>query len=485
MPATQVAGIAFMAFVRGVDRSQSSLFPVSLDELVPAEHVCRVIEAFVERLSMAGLGFGKAQPKATGRPPYDPADLLKLYLYGYLHQLRSSRRLERECQRNVEVMWLLNRLAPDHKTIAQFRRDNGAALKRAGAHFVRFCQAMGLVRGEWVAIDGSKFQAVASGKAVLRADELRAQQARLEQRIDGYLQALDAADASDGEAGVDTAAVRQALALLADEQAALAALADGLAEAGRSHRVLTEPEARCMKGHGPAYNVQTAVDGAHALIVAHAVTAEASDNRCLQPMAEAARDALQVDALDVLADAGYSNGAQATALEAQGIMPHVPANRAVNNHGDGRLFDRSAFAFDADADAFTCPAGQPLTRKQLSRKDAAVIYQASPAACAGCALKPGCTQGERRFVSRHLHEQALARMQARATPEAMRRRRCTVEHPFASLKYRIFEKPRFLLRGIAGAASEMAIATLSWNIKRAMNVLGTAALQRALAASRA
>jgi transposase len=470
-----------MAFVRGEDRNQSTLFPLSLDELVPAEHLCRVIEAFVRCLPLAELGFGKARPKGTGRPPYDPADLLKLYLYGYLHQVRSSRRLERECQRNVEVMWLLNRLAPDHKTIAQFRRDNGVALKRAGAHFVRFCQGVGLVRGDWVAIDGSKFRAVASDKAVVRPDELRQQQARLEQRMNQYLQTLDTTDAGESDVAVDTAAVRQALAVLQEEHAAVIALAGALQQAGDSHRVTTEPESRWMKGQGPGYNVQTAVDGAHALIVAHAVTAEATDNRSLQPMGEAARDALQVATLDVLADAGYSNGEQAAALEAQAIVPHVPANRAINNQGGGGQFDRRAFAYDAAQDTFRCPAGHTLTRKQWLREKHSVVYQARKADCGPCPLKPQCTQGKRRLVTRHLHEDALARMEARATPEAMKRRRCTVEHPFASLKYRIFEQPRFLLRGLSGAGTEMAIATLVWNLKRAMKVLGAGGLQARLA----
>lgn len=473
-----------MAFVRGQDRSQSTLFPVTLDELVPDDHVCRVVDAFVARLPLATLGFAKARPKATGRPPYDPADLLKLYLYGYLHQVRSSRRLERECQRNVEVMWLLDRLAPDHKTIAQFRRDHGAAIRRAGAQFVGFCQGVGVVRGEWVAIDGSKFQAVASRKAVVHRDDLRRRQQQLEQKMGEYLSTLEAQDADESCApAVETAAVRHALSVRQDEHAAAVAMAAALTASGRTHVVATEPQARCMKGHGPAYNVQTAVDGAHGLIVAHAVTDEAADNRCLQPMAEAAGDALQVATLDVLADAGYSNGAQAAALEAQGIAPHVPANRAVNSHGGGGLFDRTAFVHDPTTDTLRCPAGAVLTRKQVDRRDQTVVYQARADDCGACPLKTQCTQRARRLVTRHLHEDSLQRMHARATPEAMRRRRCTVEYPFAGLKYRVFEQPRFLLRGLAGAGTEMAIAILAWNMKRAMQVLGTGALRRQLVAA--
>lgn len=377
-------------------------------------------------------------------------------------------------------MWLLGRLAPDHKTVAQFRKDNGDALKRAGAAFVRFCQGAGLVRGDWVAVDGSKFQAVASAKAVVWKKDLARRQSALEQQIAAYLQSLDSADGVESEAP-SGAEVRQALALLQDEQRAVQAMQAALGDA--SHRVDSEQESRSMPGHGPGYNVQTAVDGAHALIVAHDVVNDAADNRQLQPMGEAARDALQIEHLDVLADAGYSNGVQAEALEAQGIQPHVPANRAINNQGDGQLFDRSRFTYDADTDTYRCPAGQMLVRKQRMKTEASVVYAASPAACGDCTFKARCTTGARRYVRRHEHEEALQRMDDRATPEAMRRRRCTVEHPFAGLKYRIFGHPRFLMRGLAGARAEMAIATLVWNLKRAMNVLGEAELRRRLAAA--
>ena len=236
-----------------------------------------------------------------------------------------------------------------------------------------------------------------------------------------------------------------------------------------------------MKGHGPAYNVQTVVDAEHALIVTHEVTTDATDNTSLQPMAEAARDALERPTLNVVADAGYSNGAQAEALEAQGIIAHVPANRAVNNQGDGSLFDRRGFSYDEATDTMRCPAGQTLRRKQLHRKDRMVIYAAEIGACGTCVLKARCTTSPRRLVTRHLHEAALQRMHARATPELMRLRRCVVEHPFAGLKYRIFEKPRFLLRGRWGAGTEMSLATLVWNLKRAMAVLGSVDLAERLA----
>lgn len=470
-----------MRYVSGQDRDQTALFPLSLEELVPADHPCRVIEAFVGRLDLAELGFSHAKLGRTGRPPHDPADLLKLYLYGYLNQVRSSRRLERECQRNVELMWLMRRLAPDHKTIANFRRHNGAALQRAGAGLVRFCQQAGLIRGQWVAIDGSKFQAVASSKAVVRAADVEGRQAKLEQRIAEYLTQLDAADDQEGDPQIDRSKVEQAVQQLRERRDALVEHGKELAAKKLTHLVATERDARVMKGVGPGYNLQTAVDGGSAMIVAHSLVNEASDNRQLQPMAEAAAEALQAKTLDVLADAGYSNGAQTAALEAQGMHAHVPANRSMNNQGDGNLLDPTAFAYDASTDTLTCPAGKTLQRKQLHRKDQAVIYQAREQDCQACPLKPTCTKAKRRLVSRHLHEDALQRMHQRATPDAMRRRRCTVEHPFAGLKYRIFGHPRLLMRGLAGAATEMAIATTVWNLKRAMAMLGAGELSRKLA----
>jgi transposase len=462
-----------MGYVRGEAKGQATLFPVSLDELVPAEHLCRVIEAFVAQLDLGILGFSKAEPAATGRPGYDPADLLKLYLYGYLHQVRSSRRLEQECRRNVEVMWLLGRLVPDHKTIAEFRRYEGRALRETCASFVRLLRAAGVVRAEWVAIDGSKFQAVASPNAVLWEEDVAAERGRLEQQASEYLTMLDAADAAEASEVPSREAVRAALGLLEQQHAQLAV--------GRARG---EPEARLLRGQrGPSYNVQAAVDAAHGVIVAHAVTDEASDNRSLQPMAEAARAAVDATTLNVVADAGYSNGAQAEALEAQGIMPHVPANRSANTQGGGTLFDRSAFEYDAHGDRYRCPGGAFLERKQRQARKHRTLYIARASDCGACVLRPRCTAGEQRYLTRHWHDEALLRMQARATPERMRLRSATAERPFAELKHRIFEKPRFLLRGRWGAGTEMTIAVLAYNLKQALRALGCRGLMESLAAA--
>ncbi len=435
-----------MGYIRGEGRSQGTLFPVVLDDLVPADHVCRVIDAFVCGLAMSELGFERAEAAETDRPGYDPRDLLKLYLYGYLQTIRSSRRLEAECRRNVELMWLLERLYPDHKSIAEFRRMHREAVTAAGASLVRFAQSCGLIRGEWVAIDGTKFRAVAS------ADIVRERAA-----LERYLDSCEQAD-EEAQAEIDPSAVQAALAKL------------------KQH---PEPEAGFMpvaKSKAPAYNVQTAVDAEHALIVAHAITLDAGDNRQLEPMADAAQKALGCERLNVVADAGYSNAEQAAHCEQRGILPHAPATRAVNNQGDGGLFGRERFHYQPGTDTFLCPADKTLKRKQLSRKDKAVYYSADRTDCGSCTRKLRCTRAPQRLVMRLLDEDALNRMHARATPEAMRLRRSTVEHPFATLKYRIFGHPRLLLRGTHGAQTEISLATMAYNLKRMVNILGATKL---------
>jgi transposase len=439
-----------MAYIQGEGRRQGTLFPVLLDDLVEDDHVCRVIDAFVSGLKMAVLGFERAEAADTGRPGYDPRDLLKLYLYGYLNQIRSSRRLEAECRRNVELMWLLGRLYPDHKSIAEFRRIHRDAITAAGGELVRFARGCGLIRGEWIAIDGSKFRAVAS------IDSTRERLA-----LQRYLDSIEEAD-DEQQASIDSSAVQAALERL------------------KQH---PEPEAGFMlmrQTSLPAYNVQTAVDAEHALIVAHAVVLDASDIRCLKPMAEAAKKALEVDNFQVVADAGYSNGEQAAHCEAAGMTPYVPVMRTVNNQGDGTLFERGDFRYEPDTDTYLCPGNKRLLRKNTNHKDRYIMYRASSLDCGACSLKSRCTQASRRGLARHLYEEALNRMQERLTSAAMRLRRCTVEHPFATIKYRIFGHPRLLMRGLSGAKVEIGLATMAYNLKRITNVLGAAKLTKAL-----
>jgi transposase len=447
MPSRERGHFFFMGYIQGEGRSQGTLFPVVLDDLVQADHVCRVIDAFVEGLAMSELGFERAEAAETGRPGYDPRDLLKLYLYGYLNQIRSSRRLEAECRRNVELMWLLGRLYPDHKSIAEFRRMHREAVTAAGAELVQLARSCGLIRGEWIAIDGTKFRAVASADSV-----------RERQSLEKYLDSMEKAD-EEQQTTIDPAAVQAALDKL------------------KRH---PEPEAGFMKVAGtiaPAYNVQTAVDSEHALIVMQAVTLDAADNRSLEPMAEAAQKALGGSLFNIVADTGYSNGEQASRCEEAGLIPHVPAARSVNAGG---LLDRSAFIYQPESDCFHCPEGKTLVRKQLARKDRAVYYQARASDCGNCSRKAQCTSAPQRMVTRHLHDEALNRMHQRATPALMKLRRSTVEHPFGTLKYSIFGHPRLLLRGLNGARTEIGLATMAYNLKRMVNLLGAPNLVRAL-----
>jgi transposase len=471
-----------MSYVQGEDRGQAALLPAAIEDYVAADAPVRVIDAFVDGLEVGGLGFSRAVPAATGRPPYDPRDLLKLYVYGYLNEVRSSRRLERECSRNVEVMWLLRRLAPDFKTIADFRRDNGAGIVGACRAFVLFCRDQGLFTARLVALDGSKFRAVASAKRVVGRREITEEAARLDRRIADYLAGLDESDAREpDEAPNATAAALQALKARRAELDRLAAKLDA---EERNTLVEGEPDARQMGiGKGPkppSYNMQTAVDVDTGLIIHHQVTGEPNDTRQLYPMAKGTKDTLGVSGLTVVADAGYSSGTAAAACEANGITACVPTNRSIHSRGNGTMFGRSAFIYQPEADTYICPAGHGLARKQMMHRDRLILYAARD--CAGCALKPRCTTAERRFVSRHLHEDALERMNARfqADPSLIRQRRCASEHPFGTIK-RMTAGGRFLTRGLKRVSGEAALSVLAYNIIRAINLIGPATLRAKLA----
>lgn len=469
-----------MGFIEGVARGQVMLLPPAVEDYVAADAAVRVIEAFVASLAMTALGFARAVPATEGRPGYDPRALLKLYIYGYLNAIRSSRKLERECHRNVELMWLLGGLTPDFKTIADFRRDNGPQIVASCRALVRFCREQGLFVGSIAAIDGSKVRAAASRKRVMSGAEAAAEIARLDRAIADHLAAMDAADAVEPDEASGQA-VTDALAALRAERGKIAELAERMREEGRGLGVAGEPDARPMgSGAGakpPSYNVQIAVDPASHMIIHHAVITEANDLRQLRPMALAAKEVLGAAALTVVADTGYANATHAARCEADGIAPAVPPPSQVNRTGD--YFAATAFRYDAEADTMTCPAGRRLVRNGRHRSDNSIRYRAE--SCAGCPLKSRCTAGDRRHVYRLIDQPALDRMAARveADPSLMRLRRCTAEHPFASLKQIL--GGRFLLRGTAKAATETALAVLAYNIGRARNLLGHARLAAALA----
>jgi transposase len=437
-------------------------------------------------LSLVELGFERAMPEATGRPGYDPADLLKLYLYGYLNRIRSSRRLERECQRNIEVMWLLGKLAPDFKTIADFRRVNGAGFVRVCRAFVRFCREAQLIGGELVAIDGSKFQAASARRRVVSQRSLAQESRKLDVRIADYLKMLDEADRQEGEERIDREAVRAALKKLRERQADCESAKALLEELGERQHVIGEHDARLMSnGHSQAvaYNVQSAVDAKHGLVVHHDVSNVGTDSAQLESNAKAAQEALGGGEIKVVADAGYSNGTQFAACEQSGITPYVPPRRRFSGPAQRDLYSHEKFQYEERSDAYRCPAGKVLMLKTINNPARMKIYAASSSDCGACAQKHRCTAAARRMLSRHFDEDAFERMNQRlaSAPDVMKRRRCLAEHPFAQIKCGVMTNGRFLLRGLRGAKTEMALAVLVRNLRRVMTILGNRALIARLA----
>ncbi len=390
--------------VQGQSRDQATLFPERLDDLIDEDNAVRVIDAFVDTLDLRSLGFARIEVKATGRPPYHPGDILKLYLYGYMHRVRSSRRLERECHTNLEVLWLLNRLAPDHKTIANFRVDNRVALTRGCRAFVQFCRSQSLYGGDTIAIDGSKFSADNNRSKVTRKQDLKRQLKYLDTQITTWLDALE--DNDDDDPPTSGGNTQSALEALEADRATLTERIRSMNEADLDVQPDTDPEARVMRRGYVGYNVQSSVDGKHRLIVDVDVVQSAADQDQLYRMARRSQRQLQEKQLTVLADAGYSSGWHFKRCKAHGLTPYVPVNRGINNHGDGNLFDKSAFTYHADGDHYECPAGETLSKKTRSTKDRLYLYTTT--ACSDCRLKEQCTTGKQRYVSRHFEEDILS-----------------------------------------------------------------------------
>lgn len=469
-----------MRHLDGESRQQGSLLPDTLDDYVAEDHPVRVIDAFIDHLDLVDLGFSKATTKETGRKPYNPADLLKLYIYGYLNQVRSSRRLEKECHRNLEVLWLMKRLAPDFKTIADFRKDNAGAIKGACQAFVRFCREADLLTGRLVAIDGSRFKGAGSRDKALTRKQLRERRNRVDRLVDLYLSQLDKADSEEVSLEMERDRVQSALRRLKAEGAQLDAAESAMDKDGINQYCATDPEARLMRsgreGLILGYNVQAAVDTESGLIVHHEITRDGNDQNQLQPMAEGSKAVLAVDELDVVADAGYSNGEQLANCEAQGITATVPSHRAVNNQGE--FFQRESFRYDAERNSYWCPAGEELSYKTYNSKDKLYLYTRE--GCEGCALKSRCTGSKQRWVSRHFHEDAYVRSEARlaARPELMRRR-MVVERSFGILKQHMGLR-RLQCWGKEGARAELGLGVLSYNLSRMINEIGVSRMLQAL-----
>lgn len=470
-----------MAHVAGQSRYQTTLFPKVLDEAIPTDHQVRVIDAFVETLDLAQLGFSKVAAEATGRPPYAPGDLLKLYLYGYLNQVRSSRRLEREAQRNVEIMWLINRVTPAFKTIADFRKDHAPAIVGVCRAFIRFCREQSLFAAQLLAIDGTKIGAVASRKKVMTPQRIEKMTAAIDRKIAAYLAAMDEVDRqerTDAAAPTDVAA---AVAALREQRETLQQQAQMLAREDLSQHVIGEPEAKLMRtsqGHQVAYNAQIAVDAKHHLVAAFDLTNEGNDEQQLHPMAMQAKEALGAEQVTVVADTGYSSGAQGARCEKDNITAIVPRAETVNTHGK-KYFSRDRFSYDAASDSWRCPAGETLTCRMISPALQRKRYGTE--ACGGCVLKAQCTGAVRRLIYRSFHEDAREAMHRRAinNPIWMTQRRELAEHPFGTMKW-LMGMPRFLVRGLKKAKAELALGVLSYNLKRVINILGVPALLQAL-----
>ena len=476
-------------FIEGTDRGQSTLLPECLGDWIGEDNSVRVIDVFVDELDLAELGFGGVDPEATGRPSYHPSVLLKLYIYGYLNRVQSSRRLEREAGRNVEVMWLTGRLVPDHKTIADFRKDNGRAIRQVCARFVVLCRTMGLFTEASVAIDGSKFKAVNTRDKNFTRAKMARRRAQIETSVARYLQQLDTADRQEPSEALATkiAGLKEKIAKLGEEMRRLADLEARMLATPDQQISLTDADARSMatsgRGSGVVgYNVQAAVDTEHHLIVAHDVTNVGTDVSQLAPMAQLTKAALETDRLEVVADRGYFSSEQILACEEAGVTVTLPKPQTSGNRVKGR-FVKQDFRYVASEDVYVCPAGEKLTYHYTNQEDGRVLRRYWTSACQTCAIKDRCTSGKERRITRWQHEHILEAVQRRldAHPEKMRQRRETAEHPFGTIKARM-GATHFLMKTLKRVRTEMALHVLAYNLTRVMNIFGIAPLIAAMRA---
>jgi transposase len=475
-----------MSYICGTDRHQVLLLPGSVEEYVGAENPVRAIEAFVECFDLQKAGFARSQSAATGRPPYDPGDLLKLYLWGYCNRVQSSRCLEKECQRNLEVLWLLRQLAPDFKTISDFRKDNRAALKEVFRQFVLVCREVGLFGRELIAIDGTKLKASSHPSLRRGAKEIEGLIAGVDARIEQYLAALEQSDTQSDLLGEPVvaeapggfarklAALRQCKARY--EQALQVAQATG------EKAPLTDPQCQSMQKVGLGYNAQIAVDDKHHFIVVAEIATQPTDHAQLPIVAAIAREVLEVKNLQVTADRGYHDRSAVAEAEEAGLETYVPRPKAGHAATEG-VFHKSAFVYEAEEDAYRCPAGEQLTRRGEYEKHGEITFAyTNPAACRRCALKKQCTKGDVRRIERWEKETILEQVEQRVEqrPQIVKRRKALVEHPFGTIKF-WRGQGNLLTRGRAGAQAELSLSALAYNLCRAVSVLGVSTLIAALA----
>ena len=471
-------------FIEGANRGQSTMLPELLDDYVDEDNQVRVVDVFVDQLDLASLGFESVQPAATGRPAYHPSVLLKLYIYGYLNRIQSSRRLEREAQRNVELMWLTGRLKPDFKTIANFRKGNGKSIRNVCRQFVVLCQQLDLFADAVVAIDGSKFKAVNSSDRNFTDAKLKRRMEEIESNISRYLAELDSADRQEPNAAKPKRMrLEEKIAALKLQMASLKEIEAKLVATGETQISLTDPDARSMMTRGSGivgYNVQTAVDAKHHLIVEHEVTNIGNDRDQLSSMAKKARTAIGTTKLTALADRGYFNGKEILACHEAGISTLVPPTKTSNAKADGR-FDKADFVYERERNEYRCPAGQSLIWRFASVEKGLTYHRYWSSNCKACPLKEQCTPSAQRRVTRWEHQDVLEEMQVRLenTPDAMRIRRCTVEHPYGTIKGWM-GATHFLTKGLDHVKTEMSLHVLAYNFKRLIAILGIADMMKAI-----
>jgi transposase len=465
-------------FIEGEDRTQTVLLPTCLDDYIAEDNPVRAVDAFVEELDLKALGFAGADPAVTGRPAYHPAVLLKLYIYGYLNRIPSSRRLEREAQRNVELMWLTGRLAPDFKTIADFRRANGDGIRAVCRRFVQLCRELRLFTQAIVAIDSSKFKAVNSRDRNFTPNKVDRRQQQIEESIRRYLEALETADRTQpAEVEAKTERLREKIETLRGQMRRMDAIREQLKTTPDEQISETDPDARSMisqaKGTGVVgYNVQAAVDAKHHLIVTHEVTNQGNDRAQLSKLATAARDEMGKTSMEAVADRGYFNSNEIKACIEAGITPLVPKPMTSNARAEGR-FSKLDFIYIAKDDEYQCPAGERAIFRFATIENGLTIRKYWSSACPRCPLKTQCTTSSYRRITRWEHERILEAMQRRLDrkPEAMLLRRRTIEHVFGTLKHWM-GSTHFLMRGLAHVSTEMSLYVLAYNLKRVIKLLG-------------
>jgi len=475
-------------FITGIDRSQSILFPESLDSYITEDNPARVIDVFVDGLDLAGLGFEQTIPCATGRPAYHPSTHLKLYVYGYLNRIQSSRGLERETHRNVELMWLLGRLTPDFKTIADFRKDNGKAIRSVCRAFIELCRQLDLFTDAVIAIDGSKFTAVNKRDKNYTQGTMKRRMEQVEQHINKYMDLLDREDRKTAsQPGHRIPQIKKTLTRLREKMKALKVLEKEVKAQPDKQISLSDPDSRLMKTRGNqrkvCYNVQTAVDTKHHLIVAHEVNNLVSDRSQLSHMAQQASDAVGIDDLMVLADKGYYAGPDIVACQEAGFHPLLPRVFTSSGRRAGR-FTKQDFTYDRASNRYQCPAGQWMPYKTTTTDANGMkqyTYRNRVQVCEACRLKEQCTPVPARRIKRWEHEDRLDDLEAelQRTPDAMLIRKQTVEHPFGTLKAWM-GATHFKMRRLKHVKTEMSLHVLAYNLKRMINILGTECLIEAI-----